>query len=441
MFFNPLPILITLAGIYLLFKLRFFFIFHPFRSFGRAVRTLAEPEKLKSFTLALAGTLGVGNVFGVCVGIIVGGPGSVFWLFVSAVFSSVLKYAEVVLTADNKSDTSGGMFYIVRNTYSRCGGRLSRVYAVACLALSLVMGAALQSNTVSKTGAEIFNTPPYLLLTFFVTLTALAAFGGGKIISKITLIIIPLVTIVYIFLTSSVIFTHIDGLGKAIASVIDGAMAPEAGIGGVFGFLLGAPMREGYSRGILSNEAGAGTSTIAHATSGGGDPATRGLLGILEVFFDTALLCMLTAFCVLLSVPDPAAFDGGMSLILASFDLTFGGVAKWLLLICVFAFAFSTVVCWYYYGTECIRQLFGREYKLIYFPAFLLATVIGGFSDEGVLVLLADILLLMLTVITLPTLIKNSDRVVTLSEKSGLLKIKGNVSSSKERHRWTRSSP
>ncbi len=435
MSFSPLPIIITVAGLYLLIKLRFFFILHPVRSFGRALRTLRRPGKLGSFTLALAGTLGVGNVFGVCVGIIVGGAGSVFWLLVSTLFSSVLKYAEVLLSSDNKSHEGGGMFYTVRNTYKRIGHPLSLIYAALCLLLAFVMGAALQSSTVISTSDGIFDTPPYITALLMSLLVAASVLGGGRIIGKITLIIIPLTTIIYITLAAGIILPNLYRIGDILSLILHSAVAPKAGVGGVLGFLLGAPFREGYSRGILSNEAGAGTSTLAHATSADDEPATAGLLGILEVFFDTALLCMLTALAVLLAIPNPDAYDSGMSLIIDAFSSGFGSTAAYLLLFCVFAFAYSTVICWYYYGNECVRQLFGGEYKLLYFPVFLAFMLFGYLINESTLVLLSDLLLLLLTVITVPTLIKNSDRLLYLSESSGILKIKGSVSSRGERHR------
>ena len=144
MHFNPLPIILSAVGVYFLIKLRFFFIIHPIRTAKKTLRAVKDKRVLKSITLALAGTLGVGNVFGVAVGIIIGGAGSLFWLLVSMIFAMVIKYAEVVITADNlhhDTDAHGGMFFVIRATFKRLGGTLSRLYALGVLLLSLLMGA------------------------------------------------------------------------------------------------------------------------------------------------------------------------------------------------------------------------------------------------------------------------------------------------------------
>lgn len=412
---TPLPILITAVGAYFLYRLRAFYILHPIASFKSAIASLKNKDNLTSFTIALAGTLGVGNVFGVAVGIIVGGAGSVLWLLVSALFSSVLKYAEVTLAEDNKSGTSGGMFYCIRNTYRRLGTLLSRSYAAICLVLALVMGAALQTRTLTDTASEIFDTPPYIVAIIFLIVVAISVIGGRKIIGEITLYCIPLTTIIYIILTTAVIIINIEHLPSVLSTIFAEAFEISSATGGVLGFLTSRAIAEGYSRGILSNEAGAGTSTIAHSTGTNHTPKIAGLFGTLEVFFDTVLLCMLTAFAILLSVPSPESFTSGMSLVLSAIGGTLGTFPGYLLLLCVLVFAYSTVVSWYYYGTECYTQLFGTRGRLIFLPLFLVAILLGAFIPEGTLVLFADIALLALTLLTLPTLIKNSDRICVLS--------------------------
>lgn len=424
MLYNPMPIIITIAGLYLLFRLRGFFILHPIRSFKGALRTLSVRENFRSFTLALAGTLGVGNVLGVAVGIILGGAGSLFWLSVSSVFSAVLKYAEVTLAADSRDGAHGGMFYSVRASYVRLGGALSVIYALACLSLGVIMGAALQSHSVVSISGEIFDTPPALSAILLVVLVLFAVVGGGKFIARITAFAIPVSTIIYILLTIAVIALNYGRLPEVVGMIISEAFSGRAVSGGVIGFILSAPVREGYSRGVLSNEAGAGTSTIAHATGGEMSPAVRGILGILEVIFDTVILCMLSGLAILTAIPDPTAFTSGALLILTAVTSALGSFSGYLLFFAVLVFAYSTIVCWYYYAEECVRQLFGRRMPLILIPIYIAAVILGVHLSEGALVYLSDILLLVLVSISVPTLIKNSDRLVYLSERSGLLKIK-----------------
>lgn len=424
MLYNPIPIIITLAGAYILIKLRGFFILHPIRSMKDAIAVLGRRENFRSFTLALSGTLGVGNVLGVAVGIILGGRGSLAWLLVSSVFSAALKYAEVTLSEDSRDGRRGGMYYSVRSSFLRLGGILSTVYAFACLLLGLVMGAALQSHSVTSVFGELFDTPPALPSILLAFAVLLAIVGGGRLISKITEIAIPASTIVYIILTFAVIFTHLDRLGDVIISVMRSAFEPRACAGGIVGFLFSSPVREGYSRGVLSNEAGAGTSTIAHSTGADVRSTTRGMLGVLEVVFDTVILCTLTGLAILLAVPSPEDYTSGALLVLDALKCAFGGISGHLLLFSIAIFAYSTILSWYYYSAECIRQLFGRVCHLTFAPLYLSFVLLGGFISEVILVSLSDYLLLVLVGITVPTLIKNSDRLVCLSEKSGLLKIK-----------------
>lgn len=421
MLFNPLPIIITVAGAYLLLRLRFFFLLRPLRCARVALSALKSRENFRAFSLALAGTLGVGNVLGVAVGILLGGPGSILWLLLSSVFSAVIKYAEVALSSDGAERGRGGMFYLVRDSHGRLGRLLSYIYGFSCLLLSLAMGAALQSHSAAMISSEIFDTPPTLVVVFLLLIIFASIIGEGRKIAKITAIAIPVSTILYIILTTLVIIINADRIPSVLSLILSSAIRTEAAAGGIFAFLFSSSVREGYSRGILSNEAGAGTSTMAHMTGDDLSAATRGTLGIFEVVFDTMVLCTLTGLAILVGVPDISSFSSGTQLVLSSVTLTLGAPFALPLLICVFTFAYSTIVCWYYYGTECIRQLSGRPRPVLFLPIFLFAVVLGGLLPETMLVYITDALLLVLTIITIPTLIKNSDRLVRLSELYGLL--------------------
>ena len=203
-----LPLLLTGVGGYFLIRLRFFLLLHPFRTAGRGFRAIKDGRALRSFTLALAGTLGVGNVFGVALGILIGGAGSLFWLFVSMIFAMVIKYSEVVITGDNlchDTDTHGGFFYVIRMSFLRFGAPLSLLYSSATLGLSLVMGASLQTGAVRDSLYEIVEIPRLPLAAMLTLIALLSIIGGTDKIENITAIAVPLTTIIYIFLTSSII--------------------------------------------------------------------------------------------------------------------------------------------------------------------------------------------------------------------------------------------
>ena len=441
--FNPLCLLLTAAGMYLLVKLRFFYIVHPLRTAKKAFASFKGTSVIQSLMLALAGTLGVGNVFGVCLGIIIGGEGSVFWMFISVIFSSVLKYCEVVLSHDNLSHgedgVHGSMFYILISAFKRIGGFLAFLYASFCLMLSLSMGAALQSGTASETIVDLFDTPPVLFGIIFTIVILFSIVKGVKIIEKITLAAIPLATIVYIFVTVALITVNFDNIGSVTVRIISDAFSPMSLGGGIIPFLMSRGIREGYSRGILSNEAGCGTSTMAHSRSGILNPASAGLMGIIEVVFDTGVLCMLTAFAVLTSISDTSIYTTGMALILDAVENTLGSSYTYAILISVIIFAYSTVVCWYFYGSECFTFIFGKTRKILFLPIFISAVFFGTVADNYFLVALTDIFIFALAILSVSALIKKSDRIKLLSEKGGVLpkrklkiKIKGNGFSKEE---------
>ena len=345
--------------------------------------------------------------------------------FNSAIPASVLKYSEVSLSEDVSAREGRGMFYCIRRSFGKCGTALSYVYALACLLLSLVMGAALQTRSVVDAAHVLYGTEPIFTAVIAAVIVLVSAVWGGRMIGRITLIVIPLTTIIYIFLTFGTIMGNFSRFPEVINAILTDAFTIDSGVGGLVGFLTSRSVSEGFARGILSNEAGAGTSTLGHATGGETTPATKGLHGVLEVFFDTTLLCMLTAFAVLLSVPDPSSFSGGVELVFYAIESSLGGFSSVLTALCILAFAYSTVICWYYYGTECVTQLTGRKVSpIVFMPIFLLFVFTGAFISDVVLVALTDCLMLVLTLLTLPVLIKSSDRIVFLSERDGYLKLK-----------------
>ncbi len=422
--FNPLPILLSAVGVYFLIRLRFFFLLHPILTIRKTWGTFKDRRVVRSFSLALAGTLGVGNVYGVAIGIIIGGAGSVFWLMVSMLFAMIIKYAEVVISTDNLlhgAETHGGMVYVIRRAFSRFGRGASFLYAIALVAVALFMGGALQSASMAESMREISEIPVALVAFIIVVATLIAIIGGAKKIEKITAIVIPLTTIIYIILTLSIIFIKIKSFPTVISSIFSEALRFKSGLGGFVGFLLSAPLREGFSRGILSNEAGAGTSSMAHARSGVLNPVSAGLLGSLEVWFDTGVICMLTAFSVLLSVPDTSIFDNGIAIVMYTVGSTFGSFGKVVLTMCVIAFAFATVICWYYYGTEALSALIGIKRRILFLPVFLIFVAYGVYSKTYSVVLIVDVLMTVLTALTVLALIKSSDRIVELSERGGII--------------------
>lgn len=413
-----LPLAVTLFGTYLLFKLKFFFILHPVKTSRNILSAVKEGEGVKGLCLALAGTLGVGNIIGVAVGISVGGAGSVLWLLFSSVFATVLKYSESTLGAECSECGHGGMSYVIRNAFLKTGVPLSIIYAVLCLLLAFFMGAALQSASAVECIGESFGISRTMLAPVLIFLLVPALLKGADRIESITAIVIPLSTLIYIFLSLSAIIKGIEHIPEVLSSVVRDAFCPRGAAGGLLGFFSSVAVREGFARGLLSNEAGAGTSAAAHSRANG-NAVHAGLFGMCEVFFDTVLLCTLTALAILVTFPCGLPKDP-VTLVLGSVGSVFGIASEYLVSLLIFSFAYATVVCWYFYGSECTVFLFGKR-PLWFMPLFLFFVAVGCLFSVGSFVLISDLVLLLLTLLSSSAVIKSSDRLVNLSEKSGII--------------------
>ncbi len=413
-------------GIFLALKLRLFFLLHPLRTARVLLGAMRKKGAVRALFLALAGTLGVGNIAGVAFGIAVGGAGSVLWMLVSAVFAAVIKYCESALAADMRDGSHGGMMYVIKSSFKSLGKPLSVLYASLCLLLSLVMGAALQTKTVVAAFEEL-GFSPLVCAVSFTALVMLAITRGSEKIDKITVYIIPLTTLAYIFLSFFVIFKNYARIPEVLSDIIGSAFSAPSILGGAVGALSSRAVSEGFSRGLLSNEAGIGTSSLAEARASNSSPAECGLLGMCEVIFDTVLLCTLTALSVLLSMPEGAASMSGMQLVISAFSSSVGALAAPLLTLLVLAFAYSTVICWYFYGSECVRFLFKSDRKTVQLFFCLLFTLSLSLSfsfSEASLIFLTDLIMLPMAALTLISLTKNSERALHLSEHYGLIKSK-----------------
>ena len=411
-----LPIAVTAFGTFLLFKLRFFFLTSPFRIAKETVKGCREGRGFRGLCLSLAGTLGVGNIVGVALGICVGGAGSVFWLVLSSLFAMVLKYGEGTLAADCARCGHGGMGYVIESSFLRSGRLLSRTYAFLCLLLAFFMGCALQGATAVGFLADTFNFKSTTVVPVLIFLLLPVFLKGAGSVERFTAVIIPLTTIIYIFLCVSAIFVNFHRFPDALRSVLSGAFCTEGAAGGFLGFISSSALREGYARGLLSNEAGAGTSSYAHSVTTS-HCCTAGLFGMSEVVFDTLVLCPLTAFAILVS---PVSSESAVGLVMGSVGAVFGELSSVLLTASVFSFAYSTLICWYFYGAEALHFLLGRT-PLWFLPLYLLFVILGGVCAVEAFVGVSDLILLFLTLISSSSLIKSSDRLKRLSEDFGII--------------------
>ena len=387
----PTIALMLLVGVLYTFRTRFVQIRKLGASFRMVGDSILHPTEgvspFQAVCTALAATVGTGNIAGVAGAVALGGPGAVFWMWVSAFFGMATKYAEVVLAMGYRRKENGiwqgGAMYCIRDGMGR--PRLAALFAVCAMLASFGMGNLAQVNTIAvtvRTAAEVYapqlRPEPVLLFTGMVVavLTALVTLGGAKRIGVVMERLVPVVAVAYIFGSCAVLAAHWEAVPGALSDIFRGAFSPQAVLGGGTGIGIRHAVRWGVSRGVFSNEAGLGSAPMAHAAAET-QPEVQGLMGVFEVFLDTIVLCTLTALTILVSgIPIPYGKAAGAELAAEALETVFGGAAAGLLAICVALLALATLICWQLYGSRCAGYLFGSRgvevYRLIYLAVILL---------------------------------------------------------------------
>ena len=273
------PLLLIAAGIFYAIRLRAFHIFHPIRIVKALTRknTASGISPFRAVTLALAGTLGVGNIVGVSAAIGLGGFGAVFWMWISALCAMLLKYAEILLAIrhrryDESGKPHGSAMYYIRDFFSshslpRIGKLLACVFAVLYIVNAVSMGSMIQSNAISESMEGVFGIPPIICAAAVTLVCALLITKGTDAMAKFTEILVPIMTLGYIIISLAVLIMKRDMLSGAMAEIMRDALSPDSAAGGIIGFALSRSVRFGTMRGLVSNEAGCGTAPTAHAAS------------------------------------------------------------------------------------------------------------------------------------------------------------------------------
>ena len=431
-FFGVLvPVILLAVGAFYWAKLRFFL---P-RRIGAIVRALHSERKerrgqgassFRALMLALAGTLGVGNIVGVSAAIALGGFGSVFWLWVSATFAMILKYAEVVLGMRHRrygedGKPYGGAPYYIRDIFRaggfpRLGVVLGGMFALLCALNAVAMGGMIQANAVAEAVEGMAGISPIIVGGALSVLGFFVMRKGSEGAARVTEVLVPLMTVVYVVLSMAVLILRADAIPSAFAEIFEGAFTPEAGVGGVGGFLLSRGVRFGTMRGLISNEAGCGTAPTAHATSEERSAAKQGMLGIVEVFVDTHILCTMTALVVIVSWGEIVASKGSagnfLSMTLSAYSTVLGKPAEIFMGIAVALFGFATILCWGHYGKESIRYLSAKRWaEKSFLICYLAAVMIGACAAAELVWGLADFAIGAMTLVNALVLILASKEV------------------------------
>lgn len=420
-----IPFLLMGAGIFYCIRLKFFHFLHPIkvlRSF-KSERS-GGVSSLKAMMLALAGTLGVGNMVGVASAIALGGFGAVFWMWVSALIAMILKYAEIVLAMLYRKYDEGGrpygaaMYYIRACFRGRLGAVLAGIFAVFCIINAFSVGSMIQVNAAAEAMNGVFGTPPIVIGLIFAAITLVAILRGSTGILALTEKLVPLMTLGFTVISVAVIVMRPSDALAAIEKIFSNAFSFQSGAAGVSGFLLSGAIRYGTMRGILSNEAGCGTAPAAHAVSSCREPARQGMWGIFEVFVDTILLCTLTAIVIIIGYDAIDPSGDFMMMTVAAYESVIGRAAGYFLAIAVMLFGLATVLCWAHYGEVGVnyfsrRAGVRRAYKLIY----SLCVFLGALVSTDVLWESADLSIGTMSAINICALLLMSGRVKRETEE------------------------
>ncbi|MDO5400157.1 MAG: sodium:alanine symporter family protein [Eubacteriales bacterium] len=422
-------ILLVGTGIYLSTRMGFL----QFRKFGYAMRNTigkvfhkqsagdGEITPFQAVTTALAATVGTGNIAGVTGAIVVGGPGAVFWMWLSALFGMMTKYAEVVLAVrfrerNAKGDWVGGPMYYIKNGLGKKWNALAVAFSLLGGIAAFGIGNMTQANTIAgavntaidafggNTGAatvqllgQSITISSVVVGLLVAVIVAMVLFGGIKRIGAVAEKLVPFMALAYIICALAVVLLHLDSLGAAFAMIFKGAFSAKSALGGAFGITIMTTIQKGVGRGVFSNEAGLGSAPMAHAATAESDPVKQGLYGIFEVFVDTIVICTLTALTILCTAGNGVDVvwgqDAGVELITKCFATVFGTRASALVLaVGISLFALSTILGWALYGSRCCEFLMGTRAVPVYQAIFVVVVVIGATMELGLVWNIADTL-------------------------------------------------
>ncbi len=404
----PLLILLIGGGLYLLFQSQFL----PFRYFGHAIQILRgkyddpnDPGQISHFqalTTALSATVGMGNISGVAVAIAIGGPGAIFWMWMSAVVGMSTKFFTSTLAIlfrgkDSEGELQGGPMYFITEGLGKKWKPLA-IFFSACAMIGALpvfnvnqLTQAVNDILLTPNGVEVNLFTKLTFGVFLVILTSIVVLGGLQRISKVTAKLVPSMVLLYFILVLIILGANIDVVPKYFAMIFTDAFSadfikPDAFFGGALGTLIILGIR----RGAFSNEAGIGTAPMAHGAAKTDEPVREGLVAMLGPFIDTIVVCTLTALAILVTGVWETSDTNGVSLTATAFAQAIPSIGKYLLMICVAVFSISSLFSYSYYGTKSLSFLAGAKNKHLYNYLFIASIILGATSDLDTMISLID---------------------------------------------------
>lgn len=419
-----MPLFLLLIGGGLFFLIYSGFV--PFRYYGRALRSLRKkeddaPGQISSFealTSAIAATVGMGNISGVAVALTMGGPGAIFWMWVSAIVGMATKFFEGTLTImykgeDSEGNLQGGPMYMITKGLGPKWKPMAIFFSVFGLIGTLCL---MQANQLTEAITTVFTTPmgientTTLRLIIGITvclMVSVVVLGGIQRISKVSARIVPGMVAAYFCLVAYIVFTNLDVIPSVFASIFEGAFNFEAGAGGVAGSVIVI----GARRAAFVNEAGVGTASMMHGASKNSEPVREGLVAMIGPSIDSGLVCTLTALAILVNGNYEVSKIQGIEMAMNSFQTSIPGIGHYLLMIIVIIFAFSTMFSYSYYGSKCTSYLFGAKNAYYYNYFFLLMLIVGSVISLDAVVGIIDSAYALMAIPTMFTLLMLSGRV------------------------------
>ena len=396
----PLICLLLGTGIYFTYKLKFLQLTKLKLAFACIFKKQdnddGDVSSFQALCTALSSTIGTGNIVGVATAIAAGGPGALFWMWISAFFGMATKYAEGLLAIryrikDENGQIAGGpMYYLERGLGSKFLAKLFAFFGVAVALLGI--GTFTQVKSISDAMQLSFNIPPFITAIILTICVGFITIGGIKRIANVAEKIIPLMCIFYIGGVIIILVTHFNLIVPTIALVIHSAFDPQAALGGGLGITMSLAMQKGISRGIFSNESGLGSAPIAAAAAKTDSGVEQGLVSMTGTFIDTVVICTMTGIAILLTNSHTSGLEGAaMTTQAFSSGLFIPVVGKYIVNVGLIFFAFTTIIGWNYYGERCMYYLKGLKaipyYKFIY----IIFIAIGPFMSLEFIFILADI--------------------------------------------------
>lgn len=401
----PLCALLIGTGLFLTFRLRGIQITHFSYALYLALikrkesdgeDSAGEISHFQALMTALSATVGTGNIVGVATAIGMGGPGALFWMWVTGLVGMATKYTEAVLAVhyretDDRGEVVGGPMYYLRKGISGPVGRvLAFLFAVFAVVASFGIGNLTQANSVADALQGTFELDRWITALILVLLSALVILGGIRWIGKVTSVLVPIMIVFYMTGALIIFFTYIDGVPAAFQLILERAFAPDAAGGGFIGVMVSRAVEYGVKRGVFSNESGLGSSPIAAAAARTKHPVTQALVSMTQTFIDTLVVCSLTGFAIILT----GSYTGdaqGIDITMNAFAAGLGQSGPFIVAISQALFAYSTVLGWSYYGEKCLEYLMGSRAVLPYRIVFILLAGAGALASLRLVWLFSDI--------------------------------------------------